>query len=109
MGLSTALLLQHNGIPVTVFESDHRLGGHSLTVERKDLPSIDVGFQVYNLTICTNLVGLCKFLGLADDCRKLVSAESNGFENALALIDSVYAESSFAVNWMALKVYVESR
>ena len=65
-------MLQHNGVPVTDFESDNRLGVHSLKVEREDLPSIDAVFQVNKFKIRPNLL---KFLVLADDCRKLVSGE----------------------------------
>jgi predicted NAD/FAD-binding protein len=50
-GLTSALLIARRGQRVTLIESEKQLGGHALTVKAADdLPPVDLGFQVYNLT-----------------------------------------------------------
>jgi predicted NAD/FAD-binding protein len=66
-GLSAAWLLAKR-FPVTLFESDRRLGGHSNTVN-VDTPdgrvAIDTGFIVFNNHTYPNLTALLDHLGVA--------------------------------------------
>ena len=62
-GLATAYFLRHTH-RVTLFEAEERLGGHAWTVRLPDLPPIDLGFQVFNLTTYPNLVALLQELGV---------------------------------------------
>jgi predicted NAD/FAD-binding protein len=56
-GLSAAWLLSR-AHDVTLFESEHRPGGHSHTVEAPDHCPVDMGFIVYNTPSYPNLVAL---------------------------------------------------
>ncbi|EIE24233.1 cyclopropane fatty acid synthase [Coccomyxa subellipsoidea C-169] len=62
-GLSAAWLLHRSGASVTLYESESRCGGHTLTDDSPGYP-VDLGFQVYNLTTYPNLVGLLEELGV---------------------------------------------
>ena len=48
-GMACAHFL-HSHFEITLFEKDHRIGGHSNTVMAGDDP-IDTGFMVYNLSL----------------------------------------------------------
>lgn len=73
-GLSAAWLLNKR-YPVTLFERDRRLGGHSNTVDVETpdgaMP-VDTGFIVYNNRTYPNLVALFDHLGVAT-CRSDMS------------------------------------
>jgi hypothetical protein len=61
-GLSAAWLLAQKH-QVTLFEADSRIGGHSHTVEARDLP-VDMGFIVYNEATYPNLTALFRHLAV---------------------------------------------
>ncbi|MEY4160991.1 MAG: hypothetical protein RLZZ136_1612 [Pseudomonadota bacterium] len=59
-GLSAAWLLSQKH-SVTLFEAEPRVGGHSHTVEARDVP-VDMGFIVYNEATYPNLTALFRHL-----------------------------------------------
>ena len=65
-GLSTAIALSlHPATNLTVFESCTSPGGHTLTDTSTDVEQgIDLGFQVFNLTTYSQLVGFFEWLGV---------------------------------------------
>src|SRR5688572_11173267 len=84
-GLSAAWLLsqKHN---VTLFEADHRLGGHAHTAEapghRGPVP-VDTGFIVYNEANYPNFTALLAHLGVPSlnaDMSLSVSLDDGAFE-----------------------------
>jgi hypothetical protein len=79
-GMSAAWLLSQSHA-VTVFERDHRVGGHTNTVTVKsptgDIP-VDTGFIVYNEATYPNLVALFDHLGVATQPAKMSFAVSIG-------------------------------
>lgn len=79
-GLSAAWLL-HDRAEVTVFEQDHRIGGHSHTVDAtkgaRSTP-VDMGFIVYNEQTYPNLTALLKHLGVATQTTDMSLAVSLG-------------------------------
>jgi len=84
-GLSAAWLLSRK-MPVTVFESERRLGGHSHTVMAPTghgpIP-VDTGFIVYNERNYPNLVALFKEIGVptaASDMSFAASLEGGKLE-----------------------------
>lgn len=84
-GLSAAWLLSRK-IPVTLYESEKRLGGHSHTVmvPTADEPiPVDTGFIVYNERNYPNLVALFKEIGVptaASDMSFAASLEGGRLE-----------------------------
>lgn len=90
-GLSAAWLLgrRHR---VTVFEADHRIGGHAHTVEapgRSGPVPVDTGFIVYNEANYPNFTALLDHLGvasLAADMALSVSLDDGDFEYSSAAL-----------------------
>ena len=77
-GLTTALLLARRGQRVTIVESEDRLGGHALTIKAaEDLPPVDLGFQVYNLTTYPLLTKLFDELGVETEPSEMSFSCSN--------------------------------
>src|SRR5215467_8472153 len=108
-----ALASQHE---VTVYEKEHRPGGHSHTVtvdyDGEEI-AVDTGFIVYNETNYPELTALFAHLGvatLASDMSFSVSTDSGRFEWAgrgqtlLETLDGVFAQRSNLVSpsflWM---------
>jgi len=73
-GLSAAWLLS-KGHKVTVFESDHRIGGHSNTVDAGSQP-VDTGFIVYNEPTYPNLTAMFTHLGVPTKPAEMTFAVS---------------------------------
>ncbi len=87
-GLSSAWLLSHKH-QVTLFEADHRLGGHSHTVNVLQADSrfqpVDTGFIVYNERTYPNLTALFRHLGVATEPAEMtfgVSLDNGRLEYA---------------------------
>lgn len=84
-GLSAAWLLSHRH-QVTLFEADHRLGGHANTVMapgRKGPVPVDTGFIVYNEPNYPNFTALLAHLGVPSrpaDMALSVSLDDGAFE-----------------------------
>ncbi|WP_423067247.1 NAD(P)/FAD-dependent oxidoreductase [Devosia sp. CN2-171] len=81
-GLSAAWLLAKR-YPVTLFESDRRLGGHSntVTVATDDGPvAVDTGFIVFNEATYPNLVALLDHLGVPSQrsCMSFAASIAGG-------------------------------
>lgn len=81
-GLSAAWLLAKR-YPVTLFESDRRLGGHSntVTVATDDgLVAVDTGFIVFNEATYPNLVSMLDHLGVASQqsCMSFAASIAGG-------------------------------
>ncbi|MBV8501931.1 MAG: FAD-dependent oxidoreductase [Paucibacter sp.] len=96
-GLSCAWMLAERH-KVTVFEGDHRVGGHSNTVEVPDgnasLP-VDTGFIVYNEPAYPNLSALFRHLEvptLASDMSFAVSLDRGGLEYAGTDLRGLFAQ-----------------
>ncbi len=97
-GLSCAWLLGR-AFPVTLFESENRLGGHSNTV---DLPPeildgrpVDTGFIVFNRRTYPNLVALFEHLGVAceeSDMSFAVSADRGRLEYSSNGLRGLFAQ-----------------
>ncbi|MBU1377427.1 MAG: FAD-dependent oxidoreductase [Alphaproteobacteria bacterium] len=96
-GLSAAWLLsqKHN---VTLFEADHRLGGHAHTAEAAGhngpLP-VDTGFIVYNETNYPNFTALLVHLGVPSlnaDMSLSVSLDDGAFEYSSFGLGGVFAQ-----------------
>ncbi|HEX5377063.1 MAG TPA: FAD-dependent oxidoreductase [Phenylobacterium sp.] len=90
-GLSAAWLLgrRHR---VTLFETDHRLGGHAHTLEapgRKGPVPVDTGFIVFNEANYPNFTALLDHLGVASqpaDMALSVSLDDGAFEYSSAAL-----------------------
>jgi predicted NAD/FAD-binding protein len=86
-GLSAAWLLSQRHA-VTLFEADHRLGGHANTAEAPSLSAgavtpVDTGFIVYNEPNYPNFTALLRYLGVASqpaDMALSVSLDDGAFE-----------------------------
>jgi predicted NAD/FAD-binding protein len=84
-GLSAAWLMGSR-CRVTVFEADHRIGGHAHTVEapgRKGPVPVDTGFIVFNEPNYPNFTALLAHLGVASqpaDMALSVSLDDGAFE-----------------------------
>ncbi len=84
-GLSAAWLMGTRR-RVTVFEADHRIGGHAHTVEaqgRKGPVPVDTGFIVFNAPNYPNFTALLAHLGVASqpaDMALSVSLDDGAFE-----------------------------
>jgi uncharacterized protein len=79
-GLSAAWLLSRRH-DVTLFEREHRLGGHSNTVDvpaATGLAPVDTGFIVYNTQSYPNLVALFSHLGVETARSDMSFAFSQG-------------------------------
>jgi predicted NAD/FAD-binding protein len=65
-GLSAAWLLRQNH-QITLFEADHRAGGHAdtqlITMDGREI-AVDMGFIVYNTHNYPHLTGLFEYLGI---------------------------------------------
>jgi uncharacterized protein len=96
-GLSAAWLLsaQHK---VTLFEADHRLGGHTNTVDVTldgVTHAVDTGFLVFNDRTYPNLIQLFELLGVrsaASDMSFSFRMENTGMEWAGTSLASVFAQ-----------------
>lgn len=106
-GLSAAWLLsaRHH---VTLFEAEHRLGGHSHTVEVAGMP-VDTGFIVYNDTTYPNLAALFDHLGVAtkvSDMSFAVSLDGGRLEYGGASGRALFAQARNALKprfWRMLR------
>ncbi len=96
-GLSAAWLLseRHN---VTLFEADHRLGGHAHTAEVpgfKGPVPVDTGFIVYNEGNYPNFTALLAHLGVPSlyaDMSLSVSLDDGAFEYSSFGIGGIFAQ-----------------
>jgi len=96
-GLSAAWLLSqtHN---VTLFEADHRLGGHAHTGEAPGFHGpvpVDTGFIVYNEGNYPNFTALLAHLGvpsLEADMSLSVSLDDGGFEYSSFGLGGIFAQ-----------------
>lgn len=96
-GLSAAWLLseRHN---VTLFEADHRLGGHAHTAEApgfKGPVPVDTGFIVYNEGNYPNFTALLAHLGVPSlyaDMSLSVSLDDGAFEYSSFGLGGIFAQ-----------------
>jgi predicted NAD/FAD-binding protein len=110
-GLTTALLLAKrlkNVGKVTLIESEDRLGGHALTIQaNKDVPPVDLGFQVYNLTTYPLLTRLFDELNIETEPSEMsFSCSTERSEWASHGLDSLFATRSNIVSlkfWSMIK------
>lgn len=104
-GLTAAYLLQRR-FDVTLFEADHRLGGHAhtheLTVANGGTLNVDSGFLVHNVHTYPNLLRLFGELGVATQASEMsmsVSCDGCGLEFAGARgFSGVFAQRKNLVN-----------
>ncbi|MCS0497718.1 NAD(P)/FAD-dependent oxidoreductase [Ancylobacter sp. MQZ15Z-1] len=92
-GLSAAWLLSRRH-EVTLFEAEHRLGGHSNTVEAHGTP-VDTGFIVYNEATYPNLTALFAHLGVAtraSDMSFAVSLDGGRLEYSGSGLRGLFAQ-----------------
>lgn len=96
-GLSAAWLLSqaHN---VTLFEADHRMGGHAHTAEvpgvRGPVP-VDTGFIVYNEGNYPNFTAMLAYLGVPSlnaDMSLSVSLDDGAFEYSSFGVGGIFAQ-----------------
>jgi predicted NAD/FAD-binding protein len=96
-GLATARLL-HRAHDVTVFEADHRIGGHTHTVDVEidgENHAIDTGFIVYNERTYPNFTGILRNLGVPTQPSEMsfsVHCERTGLEWASRGLNGVFAQ-----------------
>lgn len=93
-GLATAWLLQYHGAEVTLFESEARCGGHTLTDHSSGTP-VDLGFQVYNLTTYPHFVSWLEHLGVdseASDMSFGISVDEGKVEWASHGLNTIFAQ-----------------
>lgn len=96
-GLTCAYLLQQCH-QVTVFEQDHRIGGHTATksVNHKgNIYSIDTGFIVYNDWTYPNFIKLMEKLGVANQPTEMsfsVSCLQSGLEYSGSDLNTLFAQ-----------------
>lgn len=98
-GLSAAWLLR-NHHQVTLFEAEHRAGGHSHTVdievEGQHL-AVDTGFLVHNDRTYPNLIALFELLGVKTYPSEMsfsVRAEASDLEWAGTNLNTLFAQRS---------------
>ncbi|KAJ0412077.1 hypothetical protein ATCC90586_003997 [Pythium insidiosum] len=110
-GLASAWLLQHStNCDVVLFEESLEAGGHAMTVDielkerscETPVPvSVDVGFQVFNLTTYPHLVGFFETLGVTSQpsdmsfgCSVPLSPDNNRFEwSSVRNLATIFPES----------------
>lgn len=93
-GLATAWLLQYHGAAVTLFESEERCGGHTLTDYSSGTP-VDLGFQVFNLTTYPHFVSWLEHLGVdseASDMSFAISVDGGKLEWASHGLGTIFAQ-----------------
>ena len=110
-GLSAAWLLR-NHHQVTLFEAEHRAGGHSNTVdievEGQHL-AVDTGFLVHNDRTYPNLIALFDLLGVKTYPSEMsfsVRVEASGLEWAGTNLNTLFAQRSNLVSpsfWRMLR------
>ncbi len=89
---------------VTLYERDHRLGGHSNTIDvpwRDGSIAVDTGFIVYNSETYPNLVRLFAHLGVdtrPSDMSFAVSLDGGRLEYAGCSLATVFAQKRNLVN-----------
>ncbi len=103
-GLVSAYVLskQHK---VTVFEADHRIGGHTHTVKTPSGEWVDTGFIVFNYENYPNFSGLLRELGVTAQPTSMSfssSCETTGLEYSTASINRLFAQRS---NFFNLSLY----
>jgi len=110
-GLSAAWLLARK-FGVTLFEAQHRLGGHTQTVDVSVdgmTAPVDTGFLVFNDRTYPNLVAMFRYLGVADapsDMSFSVRIEEDGIEWAGTSLPALFAQTSNLVRpefWAMLR------
>ena len=97
-GLACAWLLsqRHN---VTLFEAEHRLGGHSHTVEVES-ETVDTGFIVYNEPAYPNLTALFAHFGVATQETEMsfsVSLHEGALEYSGSSLRGLFAQPANAL------------
>lgn len=105
-GLATAWLLQYHGAEVTLFESEERCGGHTLTDRSSGTP-VDLGFQVFNLTTYPHFVSWLEHLGVdseASDMSFAISVDEGKLEWASHGINTVFAQRRNIFNLSFLRM-----
>lgn len=106
-GLSAAWLLSSHH-QVTVFEADHRVGGHSNTVDAGKTP-VDTGFIVYNEVTYPNLTALFSFLDVPtkpSDMSFAVSLDGGRLEYSGTGLSGLFAQPANLVSprfWSMLR------
>jgi predicted NAD/FAD-binding protein len=99
-GLICAHLL-HPHHEVTVFEADHRIGGHTHTIQTPSGHWVDTGFIVFNYENYPNFTGLLQELGIAAQPTSMSfssSCETTGMEYSTASINRLFDQRRNLVN-----------
>jgi predicted NAD/FAD-binding protein len=106
-GLAAALILSGKH-EVSLYEADHRLGGHAHTVNMankggKDLP-VDTAFLVYNTLTYPHFTNFLKYLDVktAESDMSLAIQAPNGLEWAGTSLSAVFAQKKNILNFKFL-------
>jgi len=106
-GLSAAWLLSKKH-RVVLYEADHRLGGHSHTVDVAGV-AVDTGFIVFNENTYPNLIALFNHVGVAtsrSDMSFAVSLDDGRLEYSGSGLLGLFAQGRNAISprfWMMLR------
>lgn len=111
-GLSAAYLLQRRH-DVTVYEADHRIGGHTATVDvtlQGQSYAVDTGFIVYNDRTYPNFIRLLDELGVSSqptDMSFAVRNMTSGLEYAGSNINTLFGQRRNALRPSFLRMLAD--
>lgn len=108
-GLATAWLLQFHGAEVTLYESEERCGGHTLTDHSSGYP-VDLGFQVYNLTTYPHFIAWMEHLGVESETSDMsfaISVDDGRLEWASHGLHSIFAQRKNCLDLQFLRMIWE--
>lgn len=86
---------------VTLYEKDHRIGGHTNTIEIDKVGPVDTGFIVFNPETYPNLINFFKHNGVkyeGSDMSFAVSIDDGKFEWAGEGLHTIFAQKKNLIN-----------